>query len=180
MKFNPQKFFVIVGNPYSGKTRTIQEIFRRRNFFAFKHPIQVPWEEERFVVINGSDKCYSAQRHLHKIKAVINHRVTEPVTFVTPLSFCFDGSGRDVSELIMYFNHFGIDLHYMVLSSSFTEKKVVSAEDLAQFSRLITTGEVHFFDKMVTNSPLRFEERNEELIKVMKQILSREGRWASG
>jgi hypothetical protein len=33
---------------------------------------------------------------------------------------------------------------------------------------------------MVTNSPLRFEERNEELIKVMKQILSREGRWASG
>jgi hypothetical protein len=80
----------------------------------------------------------------------------------------------------MYFNHFGIDLHYMVLSSSFTEKKVVSAEDLAQFSRLITTGEVHLIDKMVTNSPLRFEERNVELIKVMKQILSREGRWASG
>jgi hypothetical protein len=173
MNCNPQKFFVIVGNPHSGKTKTIQSIFKRRNFFPFKQPISVPWaDRKKFVVINSSDFNFRSGDHLRKIRAVVNLRIGDPVSFVTPLSICFDGSARDISNILVYLNYLDIETHHLVLCSSWFDKNVIGDEMLEKYRELQPNGTIHLFEKLVTNSPLRFEERTKGVIQLISSLLN--------
>ncbi|MDQ0105457.1 hypothetical protein J2T02_000550 [Chitinophaga terrae (ex Kim and Jung 2007)] len=173
MNCNPQKFFVIVGNPHSGKTKTIQSIFKRKNFFPFKQPINVPWlHTKKFVVINSSDFNFRSSDHLGKIRAVVNLRIGDPVSFVTPLSICFDGSPRDISDILVYLNYLDIETHHLVLCSSWFDKNVIGDEVLERYRELQHNGTIHLFEKLVTNSPLRFEERTNEVIQLISSLLN--------
>ncbi|RFS23391.1 hypothetical protein DVR12_10265 [Chitinophaga silvatica] len=174
MHRNLQKFFVIVGSPFSGKSRTIQELFRRTNFFPFKQPIRVAWEKkERFIVINSSDTNFRAIDHLHKIKSVVNSHISCQVSFVTPLSICFDESRRDIRDIMIYLNHLGMETHYLILASSWREKKIIEQQDIKMFNQFIGLGTSHMFDRLVTMSELRFRERRDEVIGIIRKILNK-------
>lgn len=173
MNCNPQKLFVIVGNPHSGKTKTIQAIFNRTNFFPLKQPIDVPWEQaKKFVVINCSDFNFRSKSQLERLKSVLNHHIGDAVSFVMPLSICFDGSSKDITEVLEYIKYLDIETHHLVLYSSWFDKKVIEEETLEKYTTLQNNGTIHLFDRLITKSPPRFEERTNDMILLMKELVN--------
>ena len=172
MNFNPRKLFVIVGNPDAGKMKTIRHLFQRKHFFPFKGPIKAAGMGNReFIVINISDHNFRAEHYLVRIKAVMQCHVESRASFLVVLSLAFDDSARDVKKILVYFNQSGFDIHYLVLYSSWRDKRVVGEQDLLLLAQQITQGAIHMLDRLVTKSELRFNQRTEELRLLMVALL---------
>ncbi|PSL49292.1 hypothetical protein CLV51_101623 [Chitinophaga niastensis] len=173
MNISPRKLFVIVGYPHTGKKVTLQTLFRRKGFFPFKRPIKAAqFGNKGFIVINISDHNHRTEDYLARIKAVMASHTETPASFMVIISLVLDGSIRDVKPVLQYFNQSGFDVHYLVLCSSMYEKKVISEANIELFRQHVSKGQIHLFDKLVTQSTLRFRERVEEVTKVIDVLLA--------
>lgn len=173
MNFTPRKLFVIVGDPHSGKTRTIQQLFQRKQFYAYKQPIKLdPLWKEKFIVINAPPPYGAADDHLLRIKSVIQHHTAADTSFVLNISLVFDNSLQDIREIVRYFNQTAFEIYYMVLSSSWFDKKVICSETVLQLETCVKNGSIHIFELLVTRSELRFSQRIGEIRLFLQHILA--------
>ena len=172
MNFNPRPLFVIVGYHHTGKTKTIRHIFQRKHFFPFKQPFKAAGlDNEEFIVINISDHNLRTESSLLRITSVMQYHIASSASFLVVLSLAFDNSIRDVKKILAYFNQSGFDIHYLVLYSSWRDKRVVGEQDLLLLAQQITQGAIHMLDRLVTKSELRFNQRTEELRLLMVALL---------
>ena len=177
MNFNPRKLFVIVGYPHTGKTKTIRHIFQRKHFFPFKQPFKAAGlDNEEFIVINISDHNLRTESSLLRITSVMQYHIASSASFLVVLSLAFDNSIRDVKKILAYFNQSGFDIHYLVLYSSWRDKRVISEQDMALLEQHITQGPIQVLERLVTKSELRFNQRAEELRLMMMRLLKKK-RW---
>lgn len=172
MNFNPRKLFVIVGDPHSGKTRTIQYLFQRKQFYLFKQPIKLDalWKE-KFIVVNAPDPYCRADDQLSRIKSVIQYHTASDTSFLFNLNLVLDNSVFDIRKILLYFNQSAFEVYYLVLYSSWFDKKVMSEENIIQLQQLVENGSIHIFERLVTQSGLRFNERVEEVKEIIAKIL---------
>ncbi|MFY0253049.1 hypothetical protein ACDQ55_03755 [Chitinophaga sp. 30R24] len=172
MIFNPRKLFVIVGYPHTGKTKTLQQIFHRKHFFPYKQPISTAYfGAEKFIVINISDHNHRTANYLLRIKDVMKYHTETQAYFLVVISMAFDNSNRDVKNILAYFNQSGWDIHYLLLSSSWYDKSIIKEQDVILFKQLIERGRIHILERLVTLSPIRFNERVEEVKEVILKAL---------
>ncbi|WP_143059054.1 hypothetical protein [Chitinophaga arvensicola] len=164
--------FVVVGNPHSGKTRTIQHLFQRKQFYAFKQPIKLDagWLE-KFIVINAPPPYAVTEDHLQRIKSVIQYHHAADTSFLLNLSLIFDSSMLDVKKIFTYFNQSAFEIYYLVLTSSWLDKKIICPAMLTQLELQVKNGSIHMFDRLITQSELRFRERVEEVKEFIRKIL---------
>jgi len=172
MNFNPRKLFVIVGDPHSGKTRTIQQLFQRKQFYAYKQPIKLDtlWTE-KFIVINAPPPYAAADEHLLRIKSIIQYHTAADTSFLLNISLVFDNSLQDIREIIQYFNQTAFEIYYMILSSSWFDKKVICSEAVQELETYVKNGSIHIFDLLVTRSELRFSQRIGEIKLFLQRAL---------
>lgn len=172
MNFNPRKLFVIVGDPHSGKTRTIQKLFQRKQFYTYKQPIKLDalWKE-KFIVINAPPPYAAADDHLQRIKSVIQYHTAADTSFVLNISLVFDNSLQDIKKILQYFNQTAFEIYYMILSSSWFDKKVVCSATVEQLEAYVKNGSIHMFDLLVTRSELRFSQRIGEIRLFLQKML---------
>jgi len=172
MNFNPRKLFVIVGDPHSGKTRTIQNLFQRKRFYLFKQPIKLDalWKEN-FIVVNTPDPYCRSDDQLSRIKSVIEYHAVSDTSFLFSVSLVIDNSAFDIGQIVSYFNQSAFEVHYLVLYSSWYDKKVISEENIFRLQQLVGNGSIHIFERLVTQSGLRFNERVEEVKEAIGRIL---------
>jgi hypothetical protein len=171
MNFNPRKLFVVVGDPHSGKTRTIQCLFQRKQFYLFKQPIKldVLWKE-KFIVVNIPDPYCRADDQLNRIKSVIQYHIASDTSFLFNLNLVLDHSAFDIREILSYFNQSAFEIYYLVLYSSWHNKKVISEENIFQLQQLVERGSIHIFERLITQSGLRFNERVAEVKEAIGKI----------
>ncbi|MET3875200.1 hypothetical protein ABIE50_000612 [Chitinophaga sp. OAE865] len=171
MNFNPRKLLVVVGNPHSGKMRTLQYLFRRKQFYIFKQPIKLDasWKE-KFIVVNARDPYSRTDEQLHRIKSVIQYHTASDTSFLINLNLVLDNSEFDIRKILSYFNQSAFEIHYFVLYSSWFDKRVISGENISQLKQLVENGSIYIFERLVTQSELRFNERVEELKEVIGKI----------
>lgn len=173
MFFNPQPLFVIVGNPNSGKRKLLQEIFARKNFFPFKGPFTpAVFPEKKFVVINKTNHDYLPDVLCAHISQVMRRHTFSSAAFMLMLSLILDGGRYDVRNVVQYLEASGFLVHYLVLASSWEDKRMVGEEELEHLRARIRHGRVHYFDRLVTRSPLRFQQRTEEVVAVIREVLA--------
>lgn len=172
MNFNPRKLFVIVGESHSGKTRTIQYLFQRKQFYLFKQPIKLDalWNK-KFIVVNTPDPYCRADDQLNRIKSVIQYHTASDTSFLFSLNLVLDNSAFDIRKILLYFNQSAFEVYYFVLYSSWFDKKVIREEHIFQLQQLAENGSIHLFDRLVTQSGLRFNERVEEVKEAIGKIL---------
>jgi hypothetical protein len=172
MFVKPRTFFVIVGNPHTGKGKTTQKIFGRTMFFPFKQPIKAaPFGEEQFVVIFSRHR--TSDDNLVHIKTIIEFHRESDTFFWVIMNLVPGNSVRDIQSILAYFNQSGFEVHYLVLGGSLHDRKMISAADLALFMETADNGTVHLLDRVVTKSSQRFNERTEEVKEVMSEVLER-------
>jgi len=173
MNFTPRKLFVIVGDPHSGKTRTIQQLFQRKQFYAYKQPIKLDtlWKE-RFIVINAPPPYSAAEDHLRRIKSIIQYHTAADTSFLLNISLVFDSSVQDVKGILQYFNQTAFEIYYMVLSSSWFDKKVICPSTVVQLEEYVKNGTIHVFDLLVTRSELRFRQRIADIRLFLQHMLA--------
>ncbi len=172
MNFNPRKLFIIVGNPHSGKMRTLQYLFRRKRFYLFKQPIKLDalWSE-KFIVVNARSPYSRADEQLHRIRSVIQYHTVSDTSFLINLNLVLDNSAFDIRKILSYFNQSAFEIYYFVLYSSWFDKRVICGEHIAQLEQLVENGSIHILERLVTQSGLRFNERVEELKEAIGRIL---------
>lgn len=171
MNFNPRKLLVVVGNPHSGKMRTLQHLFRRKQFYIFKQPIKLDasWAE-KFIVVNARSRYSRAEEQLHRIKSVIQYHTVSDTSFLINLNLVLDNSEFDIREILSYFNQSAFEIHYFVLYSSWFDKRVICEDYIMQLEQLVENGSIHMFERLVTQSGQRFNERVEELKEAIGKI----------
>lgn len=173
MFFNPDPLFVIVGYPNSGKRKMLQEIFARKNFSPLKDPfIPAVFPGKKFVVINKTNRRYAPESFCTHISQVMRRHLCSSAAFMLTLSLILDGGRRDAKSVIQYLESSGFRVHYLVLASSWTDKQTILEEDLEHLRAMIRHGHVHYFDLLVTRSPLRFQQRTEEVIALIRAVLA--------
>ena len=172
MFVKPRTFFVIVGNPHTGKGKTTQQIFERKMFFPFKQPIKTAsFGEEHFVIIYS--RYRDAEVNLMRIKTIIEfHRESETSFFVV-MNLVLGNCTRDIQSILAYFSQSGFEIHYLVLSSSWYDKKMLSAADMELFEEMAENATVHLLDQVVTKSSQRFKERTDQVKVTMLKVLQR-------
>jgi hypothetical protein len=171
MNFNPRKLFVIVGYPHTGKTKTLAEIFGRRLFFPFKGPIQASGlGTGDYIVINNSDHNYRAGDYLARIKSVIEHHRDTEACLLVVVSLVFDDSARDVRTILSFFSELCFEMHYLMLYSSWNDKKVISDADMELFRQEVKSSNIYVLDRLITQSRQRFKERVEEIVQLLREL----------
>ncbi len=171
MFFNPRKLFVIVGYPRSGKKRVLQELFARKHFFPLKEPITSSVLNGDFVVINMTNRRKRTSVMCSFISRVMQYHAASSASGIIMLSLVLDNGLHDAGEMIRYLNASGYTMHYLVLRSSWSDKQLISDGDLQALKSLVSRGTVHVFEKLVTQSGVRFEQRQEELAEVINEVL---------
>lgn len=170
MIVNPRKFFLIVGYPHTGKGKTTQQIFGRRMFFPFKQPIKAAsFGEEPFVIIFS--RCQDADSALTRIKTIIEFHRESDTSFFVIMNLVPGNSVRDVQNILAYFGQSVFEIHYLILSSSWYDKTMISASDVELFEETVKNATVHLLDQIVTKSPQRFKERTDEVKEAMLKVL---------
>lgn len=173
MFFNPRPLFVIVGYPNCGKRKLLQEIFARKNFFPLKDPFTPSaFPENKFVVINRTNHHVASDMFCTHLSEVMRRHAFSSAAFMLMLSFISDGSRRDARQVIQYLEASGHPVHYLVLASSWEDKRILPEEALEPLRAAIKHGRVHYFERLVTRSPLRFQQRTEEVIAVIREVLA--------
>ncbi|SKA16090.1 hypothetical protein SAMN04488128_1021218 [Chitinophaga eiseniae] len=173
MFFNPQPLFVIVGYPNVGKRKVLQEIFARKNFFPLKDPfIPVAFPENKFVVINRTNHRGASDTLCTHLSHVMSKHIFSSAAFMLMLSFILDGGRRDARRVVQYLEASGCLVHYLVLAGSWEDKRVLTEEALEPLLAAIGNGRIHYFDRLVTRSPLRFQQRTEEVTTVIRSVLA--------
>lgn len=124
---------------------------------------------EQFIII--SSHYYVAETYLHRIKTLIELHAASNTSFIITLNLLFDNSRRSIEKILAYFSQSGFEMHYLVLSSGWREKKVISKADMAHFEQQVINGTVHLLDRVVTQSELRFNERTEEVKETILRVL---------
>lgn len=172
MIVKPRTFFAIVGNPHTGKGKTTQQIFERKMFFPFKQPIQAAsFGEEQFVII--FPRYHGSDDYLMRIKTIIQFHRESDTSFCVIMNLVPGNGIRDVQNILAYFNQSGFDVHYLILSSSWYDRKMISSADIALFEEAVENGTVHVLDRVVTKSLQRFNERTAEVKEEMLKVLER-------
>lgn len=172
MFFNPQPLFVIVGYPNSGKRKVLQEIFARKHFFPLKDPfIPVVFPQNKFVVINRTNHRGASDMFCTHLSQVLRRHIFSSAAFMLMLSFILDGGRRDARQVVQYLEASGFLVHYLVLAGSWEDKRVLAEEALEPLRAAVRHGRIHYFDRLVTRSPLRFQQRTEEIIAVIREVL---------
>ncbi|NML36167.1 hypothetical protein HHL17_03055 [Chitinophaga sp. G-6-1-13] len=173
MFFNPQPLFVIVGYPNSGKRKLLQEIFARRNFFPLKDPFTpAVFPDKKFVVINKSNHDYVPNVFCTHISQIMRRHAFSSAAFMLMLSLILDGGRHDARSVVQYLEASGFLVHYLVLAGSWEDKRMVPEEELEYLRAKIRHGRIHYFDRLVTRSPLRFSQRTEEVVAVIREVLA--------
>nr|WP_295871584.1 hypothetical protein [uncultured Chitinophaga sp.] len=173
MFFNPQPIFVIVGYPNSGKRKVLQELFTRKHFFPLKDPfVPVVFPENKFVVINRTNHHGASDTFCTHLSQVMRRHTFSSAAFMLMLSFILDGGRRDARQVVQYLEASGCRVHYLVLAGSWEDKRVLTEEALEPLRAAIVHGRIHYFDRLVTRSPLRFQQRTEEVTAVIRNVLA--------
>ncbi|MBC9931678.1 hypothetical protein [Chitinophaga qingshengii] len=151
----------------------LHEIFARKNFSPLKDPFTpVVFPGKKFVVINKTNRrCAPAALCTH-ISQVMRRHLCSSAAFMLTLSLILDGGPRDATSVIQYLESTGFRVHYLVLASSWADKQIIREEDLEQLRAMIRRGHVHYFDLLVTRSPLRFQQRTEAVVALIRAVLA--------
>ncbi|HEY9258265.1 hypothetical protein [Chitinophaga sp.] len=141
-------------------------------FFPFKQPIKAAsFGEDQFVIIFS--RYHNSDDNLMHIKTIIEfHRESETSFFVV-MNLVPGNSVRDVQSILEYFSQSGFEIHYLVLSSSWYDKKMISAADMELFEETAENATVHLLDRVVTKSSQRFNERIEEVKDTVVKVLKK-------
>lgn len=173
MFFNPRPLFVIVGYPNSGKRKVIQEIFARKNFFPLKDPFTpAVFPRTKFVVINKSNHDYLPDVFCTHISQIMRRHAFSSAAFMLMLSLIPEGGRHDARSVVQYLEASGFLVHYLVLAGSWEDKRMVSEEEVERLRAKIRHGRIHYFDRLVTRSPLRFSQRTEEVVAMIREVLA--------
>lgn len=121
-------------------------------------------------MINARSRYSRADEQLHRIRAVIQHHTVSDTSFLINLNLVLDNSEFDIREILSYFNQSAFEIHYFVLYSSWFDKRVICEDHIAQLEQLVENGNIHLFERLVTQSGLRFNERVEELKEAIGRI----------
>jgi hypothetical protein len=172
MFVTPRKFFVIVGYPHTGKGKTTQQIFGRSMFFPFKKPIQTAsFGKEQFVIV--FPRNHGINDYLTRIQTLIQFHREADTSFFIVLNLLPGDGIRHIDSILAYFNQSAFDIHYLLLSSSWYDKKMMSAADMELFEETVKNGTIEVLDRVITKSLQRFNERVEEVKQAMLKVLEK-------
>ncbi|MBO9727088.1 MAG: hypothetical protein J7623_00470 [Chitinophaga sp.] len=170
MIVNPRRFFVIVGTPHTGKRKTTQQIFGRKKFLPFKAPIKTAaLGEEQFVII--LPRALPPHEYLAYIRKLIQVHRESDTSFFVVLDLLSAEAVHEVQCILEYFNGSAFEVHYLVLSSSLYDERVLGNEVVTLLQTKITNGTVHVLDRLVTASLIRLNDRARDIVALISKVL---------
>lgn len=111
--------------------------------------------------------------NLMRLKTIIEFHRELDTSFFVVMSLEPGNCMQHIQSMLAYFSQSGFEVHYLVLSSSWYEKKMIGAADVELFAETVKNATVHVLDQVVTKSSQRFNERTNDVKEAMLKVFEK-------
>ncbi|MBV8254657.1 MAG: hypothetical protein JO154_18800 [Chitinophaga sp.] len=171
MFVNLHKLIVFVSIPNGGVYDTAHRVFERSSFFPFKGPITVPkFGSQRFAILNVNNSRLSTLDYLPELLRFIAMHERAECCLVLNLVL-YDYGPHHIGPIIHRLNRSQFEVHYIVVSSNYQDKRIITDEMIATLAAMVQRGVIHVNNTLVRGSSVRLKQRADEISQLIKAIL---------
>jgi|GEM_PF-3405438 len=169
-----KKLFAIVGESDWGKSNTLYELFKRKQFMPLKKPITVEGMPYKFIVINASNEDRPLGEFLERLEKVLNeHEQEKEVIYVITVSLTFTENNHYVIPVLDFLNALSneFDIHYIILNRGW-RNGALSDNSINRLKQIVNDDDkIHEFHQEINMLKTAFAERTKEISKTIQSLI---------